>query len=286
MAKKEEMTLKIRLLALDMDGTTLKNDHATISKRNLTAIQRAMNAGVIFVPATGRMRTHLPKAIEELPDWNYSLTSNGAAVVCRRDGEIIYSDFLNRELIGKLMEKIRNYPVFFELYCNGKSYIEKERIEHFEQYNIPIEDLPFFQKKCNVVEGLDNFIRQDFVEIEKIYIPYIRPEIHASLKQEIAAFNVAITSSVDTNIEVNSKTANKGNALKALCEHLNIASTEVMAIGDNHNDYEMLKFAGISVAMENADPNIKEIASCLTKSNEEDGVACAIERLIFGETQQ
>ena len=87
---------------------------------------------------------------------------------------------------------------------------------------------------------------------------------------------VTLTSSLDQNIEINSKTASKGNALQHLCQKMNIASTDVMAIGDASNDISMLKYAGFSVAMGNAIPAAINAARFTTLTNTESGVAFAI----------
>ncbi len=268
----------IKLLALDMDGTLMKSDHVTISEANQAAIRKAMARGVLFVPATGRMKAFIPQGVLDIPGWRYALTSNGAAVYDLQTDTLLYSDYLDRAVAAEILERIAPLDVFFELYCGGESYIERERLIHYARYNVPDEAIDFFRHKGNQINSAQEFLEDGRHNLEKIYLPHIRPEIYEELAQILSEYDVAVTSSVDTNLEVNSKTANKGSGLAFLAGYLGFTADEVMAVGDNKNDLEMLKFAGCSVAMGNAEESVKRIAAYTTLSNDEDGVAAAIEQ--------
>ncbi|MGI5957945.1 MAG: Cof-type HAD-IIB family hydrolase [Massiliimalia sp.] len=271
---------QVKLLALDMDGTTLMDDHKTVSQENIRAIEQVMMQGIQFVPATGRMRAHLPEAIRQMPGWRYGITSNGAAVYDRQKDQLIYSHCLNREVTAQILEFLSPMPVFFELYCDGDSYVETRRMRYAAEYGVPPQDMELLLGKCHAVDDLAAYIRQEEIHLEKVYIPYLNPQMNEKIRNYLAGFPVAITSSVDTNIEVNMENTSKGNALAWLCQLLGIDPGEVMAVGDNCNDLEMLELAGISVAMENGDPAVKEIADWVAPSNMKNGVACAIERYL------
>lgn len=97
------------------------------------------------------------------------------------------------------------------------------------------------------------------------------------IKEELETIEgLKITSSWENNIEIMSEGVDKGQAIKMLCEHLNIGRSEIMAFGDNYNDIEMLEYAGLGVAMGNSNDDIKEIADYVTDTNEESGFANAI----------
>lgn len=273
---------KIKLLALDMDGTTLKDDHITISEQNLKSIQKAIDSGIIFVPATGRMKNHYPNALFTLTDWKYGITSNGAAVYDFESGQLVSSEFMETELMFSLLDLLDEYHLFYEVYCSGSSFIDEWKLNCLEEYGVTEQEKQFLKGKCHGVDDLREFLKKPESNAEKIYIPYINPSIHQEIYEKLSQFPVAITSSVDTNLEVNSLGANKGNALRKLCEELSVRSEEVMAIGDNNNDIDMLRFAGISVAMENGEEKTKASADYITLSNEEDGVSAAIEKFLFG----
>jgi Cof subfamily protein (haloacid dehalogenase superfamily) len=131
------------------------------------------------------------------------------------------------------------------------------------------------------VENIHDFLLQHNKPIEKINIFYKDSKIKNKIQELCTNMPVTVTSSLDQNIEINSNTASKGNALHYLCQQLQIASTDVMAIGDAFNDISMLKYAGYSVAMGNAIPEVKEIAKFTTLTNTENGVAASIHEHIL-----
>lgn len=272
---------RIKLLAVDMDGTALRNDHITISERNLKTIQKAIDLGIIFVPATGRMKNHYPEALFQLSGWKYGITSNGAAVYDFESDALIESAFIETELMIQLLDLLDHYHLFYEVYCNGSSFIDNWKLNCLEEFGVTELEKQFLKGKCRGVDDIREFLKQPDSHAEKIYIPYLTPLVHTKVYNRLLEFPVAITSSVDTNLEVNSLEANKGNALKKLCRTLGILPQQVMAIGDNNNDIEMLKFAGISVAMKNGDEKTKECADYITDTNEQDGVSAAIEKFLL-----
>ncbi len=267
--------MNYRLFALDMDGTVLQPDHQTILESDRTAIQEAIAAGYLFVPATGRMRAFIPQPILDMKGWRYAVTSNGAALYDRETDTVLHRDCLSTEIVRQIRVILDEFHVFFEMYVDGESFVEVDRLENATDYNIPEEDLWFFKHKSTAVPSLELLLAQG-AELEKIYIPYIPATIHRSLSDRLATFDVMITSSIETNLEVNSKTATKGAALKILCDHLNIPMEAVIAMGDQNNDLQMLQAVGLGVAMGNGTPQVKAVADVVTAPHTEGGVGKAL----------
>lgn len=272
----------IRLFALDMDGTLLQPDHRTISAEDREAIRCAVKQGAVFVPATGRMRGFIPRPVAEMDCWRYAITSNGAAVYDRIEDKLIHTDYLSASLMLELTEVLERFHVFYEIYADGRSWILKERLAHAPDYHVPSDMVGFFRSKGTAIETVDELLLQNR-GLEKIYIPYIDPAIHAELKAALQVYPVSITSSVDTNLEVNSSTADKGSALRVLCDYLGIPIEQAMAVGDNTNDLTMLRQAGLGVAMGNAEQEVLELADAVTGRNDENGVAQAIRTYVLEE---
>lgn len=180
------------------------------------------------------------QGVLDIPGWRYALTSNGAAVYDLQTDTLLYSDYLDRAVAAEILERIAPLDVFFELYCGGESYIERERLIHYARYNVPDKAIDFFRRKGNQIDSAQEFLEDGRHNLEKIYLPHIRPEIYEELAQILSEYDVAVTSSVDTNLEVNSKTANKGSGLAFLAGYLGFTADEVMAVGDNKNDFELL----------------------------------------------
>ena len=270
----------IKLIASDMDGTLLNKD-GTIHERNISAIKKAIEKGILFIPATGRANNTIPSQIFEYFPIRYNLSSNGAAVYDRQENKFIYKNCMDTETVLKLIEYISSYNVIIEVYINGNGYFNKKLIDNFEEYNVNPSFIDIYKKIKVPVENILEIVEKNPNDIEKINIPWIKPNIRSVLLENLKKDwddKVYITSSLSTNIEICGKTANKGDGLTNLCNLLNIKPEEVIVFGDNFNDLEMLQFAGTAVVMENGEEEIKKIADFVTLSNNEGGVGYAIEK--------
>jgi len=270
---------KILLFALDMDGTLLQPDHRTISEEDKAAISAAVQKGAKFIPATGRMANHIPEPVKALPCWEYAITSNGAAVFERETNRIIHGVYLDAVLLRRIVAKLQEFHLFFEIYADGQSFMEAEKLEHFESYQLPAHSIEFFRQKGHQIPSMEDFLAEDH-HFEKIYIPYIPKEVYPKLKAMLKTFPVLVTSSVGDNLEVNATDANKGNALRFLQDFLGLKRENLLAVGDQDNDLPMIRYAGVGVAMGNAASFVKEEADFITKTNGENGVAHALNTFI------
>lgn len=273
--------MEIKLIALDMDGTTLLDDK-TISPKNMQVLRDAQARGILVVPATGRPRKIIPDSIFEVGGIQYSITSNGACVYDHEQEQVLYSNLMTPEEALNLMDFLSQYDLFVEAYSDGQSYTERQKLRLLSE----IEDFPqiymdFILATQNFVDDLPAFLKQNDKKIEKVNLPYIEPKLCTEVLTKLREMKeYTLTSSFFNNIEINRAGASKGDALSHLCKRLGIRPQEVMAFGDGDNDVEMLKFAGCGVAMGNAIERLKNCADFITLSNHEDGVAYAIERLI------
>ncbi|MGV8906822.1 MAG: Cof-type HAD-IIB family hydrolase [Acetobacterium sp.] len=275
--------MKIKLIALDMDGTTLRADHQTISPRTEKALRDAIALGIHVVPSTGRIFAQLPESVIGIPGVNYAVTSNGAAVVNLLTGEVISNNYIGSGSINKIMHMIARRKIFCEIYYKGHSYAE----HHYFKKMIPTKTFPqglidMIQSKSKPVDSILEFTLAHASEIEKINIPLLSDQNHRNLWQKFSQIKgVTLTSAIANNIEVNHHSANKGEGLKQICRILKLEAKNVMAIGDSDNDLRMLQFAGLGVAMGNAPDDIKAITDKVTLSYTEDGVAHAIEKYVL-----
>ncbi len=274
--------MAVRLIAADMDGTMLRDDHVTISERNLHAVRESIQRGIWFVPATGRMLGLVPQSLTAIPGVRYAITSNGAAVYDLSTKERLFYTPLEKADVLEILARIGEEDHLLEMYFNGQSYIGKAGIRYLQTHTFP-EDLNLFiKKKRTVVESLSQFVQQEGVEIEKINFPYLvrgERETLWPLLERIP--RLMITSSGFNNLEINHCDATKGAALQALCGFLHIDLADTVVFGDGQNDREMIHKAGTGVAMKNALPEILRTADAVTLSNEEDGVAAFLEENVF-----
>lgn len=275
--------MDIKLIALDMDGTTLQKDYMSISSRTRSALEAAIARGVHVVPSTGRILGQLPESVVSIPGINYAVTSNGAAVTNLNTCEVISSNYLGSGSVKKIIRTLTRRNLFCEVYYQGQSYGELRYFEKIGEKNGLSKDLiAFIRSKAKEVDSVLDFTIEHAAEIEKINIPLLSDKNHRVLWQKFSQIHgVTLTKAIANNIEVNHRSANKGAGLKQLCRILDLKPGNVMAIGDSDNDMRMLEFAGLAVAMGNAPDEVKAIANHITSPFYEDGVAHAIEKFVL-----
>jgi len=273
--------MSIKLIALDLDGTTLKKNHISVSRRNRLAISSALANGILVVPATGRFFRGIPLTIKKIPGMRYAITANGACITDMSSDTILYSDPIPNLTALQILEVLQTHSVAAEVYCGGCAYSERGSVPPFIRRRFLLRFISLFQHRKKV-RHLAAFVQACGVDIDKIEIFCWDTEAQGAIEGELRRFDVAATTSGLRSIEITNADASKGSALRHLCEELQIPAEEVMAVGDNLNDSEMLDWAGIAVAVGNADAAIIARADVVVPSCDEDGVAVAIERLVLG----
>ncbi len=275
--------MDIKLIALDMDGTTLQKDYMSISERTRIVLEKAIAKGIHVVPSTGRILGQLPKSVMSIPGINYAVTSNGAAVTNLNTNEVISSNYLGSGSVKKIMKTLTRRNLFCEVYYQGQSYGERRYFDMIGDRNELSADLiAFIRSNAIAVDNVLDFTMENASKIEKINIPLLSDKNQRVLWQKFSQIHgVTLTKAIANNIEVNHRSANKGFGLKQLCQILKLEPRNVMAIGDSDNDLRMLEFAGLSVAMGNASEEIKAMANHVTLPFYEDGVAHAIEKYVL-----
>lgn len=261
----------IKLIAIDLDDTLLRND-LTISPRAKKAISRATAAGVAVTLATGRMYASALPFAREL-GLNLPLITYQGALVKYASGKVVYHMPLPLSLTRKLLEFILPYGYHLNVYIDDELYMEKYSPEG--QRYLKVSKVP-----VHLVENLPEMIDRDPT---KLLIIAEEPQLDALAAELRAIFGAAvnITKSKPNFLEIGHRKATKGLALKRLARSMGLRAAQVMAIGDSWNDIDMLEYAGIGVAMANAAPAVKEAADFITRHNDDDGVAEAIERIVL-----
>lgn len=277
---------KIKMIGLDLDGTLL-NNRKEFSKRNKAAIQEAIKKGVVVLPATGRPLTGIPKEFLEIEGVTYALSANGAAIYNLRENKKIYEECMDYRMVVSVLEKVRNLPIMADVFIDGVGYVEQESLEQSLKYMDSEEIREYIRKTRTPVDNLIDYIQKKKQSIQKMTINFRKMEDgrlegkEAVLEALIPYETLAVVSGIATNLEITNKAATKGNGLIALGKQLGIDKEYIMACGDSGNDREMLKMVGFGVAMKNSTNDVIEVADFVTKSNEEDGVACVIEDFVL-----
>ena len=272
--------LPIRLIALDLDGTVF-DDQKRISPRTLAAIQAALEQGVMVLPATGRNLRGVPKEFLEMPGVRYALTSNGATVSVIATGRRLVNLPFDPVQAQKVYDAVQPFDCMMSIFIDGDAYTSRENDARTEQY-APPELLPYFRNSRHVVDDIHAFMQAHADGIEKFSILYKDEATRdAAWAAATAAAPVEATTSVALNLELNAPGVNKGRGLMTLAKELGLAPEQVMACGDSGNDLEMVRMAGLGVAMANATEPVKAVAKYITADNNHDGVAQAIEKFVL-----
>lgn len=267
----------IRLLAFDLDGTVLHSDR-TISQRTRKALQNTAKAGTVIVPATGRSLTSLPKELFAIPEIRYLIIGNGSFVYDTEEKRVVHQDCFSREDADAVFSEVEARSLWAVVYIRGQSYIDEDVLLHPGNYFIPKKMMGFLKEFHLPMQGLVPTIRKQG-GAEKIELPLVNPIVWYRLWRKLERTGrYKLTSSIPGHMEINSRTGTKGHALKILADHLNIPLGETAAFGDGSNDVELLRTAGVGVAMKNAIRKARAASDQVTLSNDRDGVADWIER--------
>lgn len=272
--------MSIKLIATDLDGTLLENDHLSISRQNTEALVRASEKGVSIVIATGRTWDLLSDIAAKIPVTNYAILSNGASLYDINARSFTQLKEISFEIWHPIYQYLKQNRCIIEIFEKGKCYLEKDKLINFNNPNMTDEYADALKKHITGVNNVDSYLSQKSIEkINVLFTPQENFEqVHNML---ISRPDISVTSSIPGNMEINLRDVNKGLALKTLCMNLNITADEVMVFGDADNDIEMLEWAGWSFAMKNAREDIKKRAHFIADSNTENGVAKAINTYIL-----
>ena len=273
---------KIRLIALDLDGTLLDSDKR-LSAENAAALARAAEEGIEIVPATGRFYRGMPQNVRELPYVRYVITVNGAEVFDVARQQTVCGSEIPWERAVAVMERLDGLDVIYDCYQDGWGWMTQTLYDQAERYAANVHSLDMIKNLRTPVPELKALLKERASGVQKIQIFFRDMELRAAMLRALPeAFpDLVVTTSIVNNIEINSREATKGAALEKLAAHLGIPVEETMAFGDDRNDIPMLLSAGIGVAMENAEEEVKKAADYVTDGCDDDGVANAILRFLW-----
>jgi Cof subfamily protein (haloacid dehalogenase superfamily) len=260
-----------RLLAIDLDDTLL-SPQRTITRFTLQTLRRVMATGITLVIATGRVPYMLPAALEDLPPTTPIIAGNGALIIDRVADSILYEKLFPQEHIQKAFAAIRAADLQWCFYARDRMYIDRSLYggRPRQRTNFPLQaaddEKALYAHPCIKLAARGN--------------PTTLKEKRRQLEEQFAG-QCYITQTGSEWLELLHPEVSKANALQFFTERMGIKAEEVIAFGDNFNDIEMLRFAGLSIAMGNAEPEVQAVANHITKSNAEDGIALALEKFLL-----
>ena len=273
-----------KLVCIDIDGTLLNTKHK-VTKRTKEMIVRAHELGVHIVISTGRMYTDAEYYSNLIGVKSPVIASNGAFIKEKDNDKVIYKDVLGERLSLEVLELFRKHciqPYFctphkfyygnmmFKLFYVATKIVGKRKNKLDMEYVFSWDQ---WQKVLH--KEKDNLVKSEIIYRDVALINELRSELKKIAQLEIV-------DSSKHNIEITRQGVSKGKAVAVLASFYDLQREEIITIGDSENDLSMIEYAGLGIAMGNATARIKQKADYITDSNDNEGVANAINKFILG----
>lgn len=275
--------MKYDLIATDLDGTLLNSQHE-ISKENLRLLGEAKRQGKEVVFATGRI---LPSALykfQKLDFHSFIIACNGAIIVDTKSARVLDMTPIDKTVAKEAIEVAKKHRIYYQFYTEDSIYVEKaELYGHALEIYREIREIFMAQGvKMVEVDNLSETIDRENLNILKfIYFSDNKRKLSEFRKDLENLKGARVVSSMKNNIELMAEGVGKGYGLERLCKSLNMPIEKTIGIGDNENDIDLIESAGLGVAMDNADPAIKEFADLVTSSNDDNGVGLIVQKYML-----
>lgn len=273
-----------KMVVLDLDGTLL-NDKKQISRRNAEVIKKVhKEKGVLFVIATGRDMNYAIKVIGELKDTinQYMIASNGAVIKDNIKDEYILKNYFDEIDAIKIIESSRKRHLEVLIYTHDEKLTEGKEQSKVNREAKLLKDLKKYYLENEIsttlmvtLYGSQNDLKRMKKEIELEFNELETTDICDFL------FDMGKEVYQTKYIDVMRKGSSKSNAIKILADYLHIDKEEIVVMGDGANDFPMFEMSGYKVAMENGNEMLKEKADYITTTNNQDGVAKALEEIFY-----
>ena len=267
--------MEYQLIAMDLDGT-LNNDQKIITEKTKTALMAAQERGIRLALASARPSPGLFKErdILRLQDYQGILMSyNGGRIVDAATGKVLFETSMDLDQTKQVLRRLEELPVT-PILDDGVQFYVADKNGYKVDYECKNN-----QMTCTEVGNLADFLTFAPIKI----LMSVQPEELPQVQQQIAAFlpeDLTVVQTAAFYLEVIPKIINKGQGIRDICTVLGIAPAQVISFGDAANDIPMLREAGMGVAMGNAAYAVKAAADMVTLSNNDDGIAAALEKLL------
>lgn len=271
---------KYKWCVCDMDGTLL-NSQGVISEENEKALKVLQEKGLEVIIASGRVDLLVKSYIKQLNLKGYIIGCNGGLIKNIETGKVLYSKTMDKDAAKEILFYCIENKINFLIYTIDLVYsnTNNPRANYYENLNGRVsKDLhvPIKYVDDAIIKNIDN------IDILKILLICDNHEEVQVLESKFSKIDtLTVVSSLNGLLDIMASNISKGNALKILSKKLDVDLSKVIAFGDNNNDLEMLQCVGMPIAMENAVESIKLQAKYITKSNDESGIAYAINNFIL-----
>ncbi len=269
---------KYKILVLDLDGT-LTNKKKEITPRTLSVLEKAQQKGLKIVLASGRPTFGIMPLAEQLNLKHYGgyiLSYNGGKIINLANGEVLYQNVLDSSLLPYLYKCAKDNDFQILSYENEYVFCENPSDKYVE-YEVMLNKMKSMKVE-NWLDAVEEELPKCLIVGDPEPLARLEKEMFEHLKGKMNVFR-----SEPFFLELVPMGIDKAKCLAILLEKIGMTKDEMIACGDGFNDFTMIQYAGLGVAMANAQDVVKEAADFVTLSNEEDGVAFAVEKFYLND---
>lgn len=274
--------MDIKLIACDLDGTLLSSDNK-VSDENVKAFLKAGEKGIIPVIATGRPQSQTGFVTEKICKNGYLIALNGAFIYDINAEKVIYNYKMEREVALNVINYLESFEdIFYQVYANDDTFCSEKAFANINKCGFDESYIEMYKKLQKVVLNNKEHIIKNDIQVDKFFISMKDEQRANEVRANIKNIKGVKALSASRNwLEIIPENIDKAHSLKMLCDILNIDMSQVAAIGDSENDIGMLSEAKIKIAVKNAYDSVIKIADYVVPSNNDNGVAYAIENIIL-----
>ena len=274
----------IKMIFVDLDGTLVQGVNI-ITPRTIRVFERIREMGIIPVIATGRPLYETDFACQAIGANGYLITMNGLEIYENyRMGKLLYEAYMPEDTAEYIMDFLFKENVFFQTYAGGRSHCQKDKMCLIGDSGIEREYLDYFVNMTKWVENLWPYLKENSLRINKFFVCIADRGKRERVRKELEGISgIRTLSSGENYVEVVPEGTDKRRAVKRVKDAEGLTNEQVMVIGDSENDLGMFDEACTCVAMGNACPQLKAKANYIAPANDEEGVACILERLLLTE---
>ena len=273
------MDRKIKLLALDLDGTVLRSNN-TLSDKVKSAIESANYSGITIAAASGRPYSSMPNEILDMPEFEYYIASNGAAIY-DSNGNKICSVTLKEKDVIKILKLTEDYDLIWEAFIEGETCTDVRYYNDPLSYGCSAAYVDYVRSSRGTSNDMRGYIYKNRGRLDSIEFVSTDNDLRRTLWDMIESNidSVYVTTSSKHFVEIMDGAATKANALKFICDLLHIPLKNTAVAGNADNDIDMIVEAGLGAAVKNASPKCLGAADVIVESNDNDGIVELIEMI-------
>ena len=255
---------------MDMDGTLL-NSQKDILPSSYEAMKKADEQGYYVCLSTGRGLKELDDYQKELKTLSYGILLSGGCLYDFKKKDYIYLKSMEDKLVNKIISLALKKDILIQILTKDHTFVYGSHLDDISYYKMgDYQDL--FNKVSTPIDDIKVFIDHHQGEVMKICLYHHNGKEREITYDQLKDEPLTLAYSDETSVEISPEHTDKGEGLIKLCELLDLPLSKTIAIGDSYNDEGILKQAGLSVAMENACKEIKDISDIITNDNDHDGI--------------